>query len=76
MCLASGVGRATFIRELLVSMQEHIDSLAQAVELAKQNNVDAFSKIASTLREVGSDYEQLQLDIKRSHRRAMRKRNS
>jgi hypothetical protein len=75
MCDASGVGRATFIRELLVGMQPQIHGFAEAVELAKQNNLDAFSKMASTLRAVNDESEQLQLDIKRNHRAAMRKRN-
>ena len=74
MCEASGVGRATFIRELLVGMESQIGELAHSIELAKQNNLDAFSKMATALREVNGQSEQLMLDIKRSHRAAMRKR--
>ena len=74
MCSASGVGRATFIRELLVGMETQIHGLAEAVEMARQNNLDAFSKMASTLRSVNNQSDQLLLDIKRTHRAAMRKR--
>ena len=74
MCSASGVGRATFIRELLVGMEGHINGLAQAMELAKQNNLDAFSKMADTLRDVSNASSQLELDVRRQRRAAMRKR--
>ena len=74
MCEASGVGRATFIRELLVGMESHIHGLAEAVELARQNNVDAFSRMADTLREVNAKSTQLELDVRRQRRAAMRKR--
>ena len=74
MCEASGVGRATFIRELLVGMEGHIHGLAEAVELARQNNVDAFARMANTLREVNASSSQLELDVRRKHRAAMRKR--
>lgn len=74
MCDAGGVGRATFIRELLVGMEDHIHGLADAVEMAKQSNIDAFAKMASTLRNVNAQTEQLELEIKRTHRAAMRKR--
>lgn len=74
MCDASGVGRATFIRELLIGMEGHIDGLAQSVELAKKNNLDAFSKMADTLRDVSNTSAQLELDVRRQRRAAMRKR--
>ncbi len=74
MCDASGVGRATFIRELMVGMEGHIHALAESVELAKQNNLDAFSKLSKTMRDLSDNNQQMQLDIKRTHRAAMRKR--
>lgn len=74
MCEASGVGRATFIRELLIGMEHHILGMAEAVDLAKQNNVDAFARMAATLRQVGNDADQMALDLNRTHRAAMRKR--
>jgi hypothetical protein len=74
MCDASGVGRATLIRELLIGMEGHIHSLAESVELAKQNNLDAFSKLSKTMREISDESDQMSLDIKRTHRAAMRKR--
>jgi hypothetical protein len=74
MCAAAGVGRATFIRELLIGMESHIEHLAESIELAKQNNLDAFSRMASVLRNVASSSSQLELDLKRTHRAAMRKR--
>lgn len=74
MCAASGVGRATLIRELLVGMETQIHGLAESMELARQNNVDAFGRMAKVLREVGNDTEQLELEIQKSRRAAMRKR--
>ena len=74
MCAASGVGRATLIRELLVGMEPQLHELSEAMEMAKQNNVDAFGKMAKIMRAVGSNTEQLELEIKRTHRAAMRKR--
>lgn len=74
MCDASGVGRATFIRELLVGMETHIHGLAESVELAKQNNLDAFARMADTLRDVTNASTQLELEVRASRRAAMRKR--
>ena len=74
MCAASGVGRATLIRELLVGMETQIHGLAESMEMARQNNVDAFGRMAKVLREVGNDTEQLELEIQKSRRAAMRKR--
>ena len=71
---ASGVGRATFVREILVGMEVQFHDLAEAMEIAKQNKVDAFGKMAKFMRAVGQDTEQLELEIKRTHRAAMRKR--
>ena len=74
MCEASGVGRATFIRELLIGMEGHIIGLAESVELAKRNHIDAFGRMADTLRDVANVSHQLELDVRRQRRAAMRKR--
>lgn len=74
MCDASGVGRATFIRELLMGMEGHIIGLAESVELAKRNSIDAFGKMADTLRDVTNASQQLELEVRASRRAAMRKR--
>ena len=74
MCEASGVGRSTFIRELLIGMEGHIHGLAESVELAKQNNLDAFARMADTLRDVSNASTQLELEVRASRRAAMRKR--
>lgn len=74
LCAAGGIGRATFIRELLISMEAHILDLAESFELAKQNNVDAFGKLATVMRSLCNTSQQLELEVKRKHRAAMRKR--
>lgn len=74
MAAASGVGRATFVREILVGMETQFHELAEALEIARQNKVDSFGKMAKIMRNIGQSTEQLELEIKRTHRAAMRKR--
>jgi hypothetical protein len=71
---ATGAGRATIVREWLIEAAPQLAEFARAVELASKKNVDAFGVMAKVLNDAASATEQLQLDIKKSRRRAMRKR--
>lgn len=70
----AGIGRATFIREFLTDMKGHLNGLADAMDLAKKNNLDAFKVMANTLREVSQASEQIEMDLRKQRRAAMRKR--
>ena len=70
----TGAGRATIIREWLVEAQPLFAEMARAAELAAARNIDALDVMAKTLREAGSQVDQMQLDIRAKRRAAMRKR--
>lgn len=70
----TGAGRSTIVRELLESGLSNLSEMARALELAQGRNIDAFKVIADALRETGSEVEQLQLEVSRKRRAAMRKR--
>lgn len=70
----TGAGRATIVRELLESGLPNLSEMARALELAQGRNIDAFKVIADTLRATGNEVEQLQLEVTRKRRAAMRKR--
>lgn len=70
----TGAGRATIIREWLIEGLPQFAQLADAIELAAQKNIDAFTVMAKTLNEAARHADQLSLDIKKSRRAAMRKR--
>lgn len=70
----TGSGRATIIRELIIGNVGLLGEMAQALELASQKNTDAFTVMANSMRDVASQAGQLELDIKKQRRAAMRKR--
>lgn len=70
----TGAGRATIIRELLLEGRSGLKAMADALELAASKNVDAFGVIADVMRQVSNDAGQLELDIRKQRRAAMRKR--
>jgi metal-responsive CopG/Arc/MetJ family transcriptional regulator len=70
----TGVGRASFIRELLQDGLPQFQQMAHALELAKNKNVDVYRVMAETARDLSDSVDQLSLDIKTDRRRAMRKR--
>lgn len=74
MCALGGIGRATFIREFLTDMQGHLNGIVDAMELAKKSNIDAFKVMADTLREVSQVSSQMEIDLRKKRRAAMRKR--
>lgn len=71
----TGAGRATIVREWLIEGAPMFAEMAKAAELASAKNVDALKVMGDVLRAASADAEQLQLQIKRDRRAAMRKRN-
>lgn len=74
MSKATGAGRATIVREWLIEAAPQLGEFARALELASKKNVEAFGVMAKVLNETTDKADQLQLDIKRSRRRYMRKK--
>lgn len=72
----TGTGRASLIREWLEGMDSGIQAMAHALELAQKNNLDAFTVMASTMKDAIAQGEQAQLDLGRKRRAIMRKRAS
>ena len=70
----TGAGRATIVRELLIEGMPGLAQMADALELASQKNVDAFKIIADSMRDAASASSQMELDIRKKRRAAMRKR--
>lgn len=70
----TGAGRATIIRELLIEGLPGLVSMADALEMAAKQNVDAFKVIADVMRDVAHEAGQMELDIRKKRRAAMRKR--
>lgn len=73
---ATKLGRATIIREWLIEGLAGFEQMAAAIELAQQKNIDAFKVVAKALREVSAEADQMELEVKRVHRAARRKRVS
>jgi hypothetical protein len=67
-------GRATILREFILEALPGIAEMAYALELAQQKNLDAFKVMAKTIDQTVADSQQLSLDIKRTRRRAMRRK--
>jgi predicted DNA-binding protein len=71
---ATGTGKATFVREWLCEAVPQLDQLANAMELAKRGNTDAFDVMAKVMLGVTEGADQLTLDIKKTRRRVIRKK--
>lgn len=74
MAKAGGVGRATLIKDLLEGMAPSLIEMARATEMAKAKNIDAFKVISDHLTAAASQADQLSLDIRKTRRASMRKR--
>lgn len=74
MANATGVGRATLIKDLVTGMVPSLIEMARATELAKSKQLDALKVITDHLSAVTAQADQLNLDIKRKRRASMRKR--
>lgn len=70
----TGAGRATLIREFLHEAAPNFVQVAQALELAKNRNLDAFKVLSNSLDSQIAQSQQLSLDIKKTRRRAMRRK--
>ena len=70
----SGVGRATFVREILIDSLPMLNDMAKALEMASQKNLDAFKVISNAVRDATQKADQLRLDIDKTRRRAARRK--
>lgn len=70
----TGAGRATIIREWLVEASPQLAEMARALEMAQQKNVDAFKVIADGMRSTSNAASQLEMDLRKQRRAAMRKK--
>lgn len=71
---ATGTGRATMLREVVIEGLPGLREMAHALELAQKKNIDSFRVMAKVIGNVSDQAEQLQLDIKRTSRRMRRKK--
>ncbi len=70
----TSAGRATIIREWLIEGTPLFAEMARAAEMAAAKNMDALRVMGQVLREAGQQADQMELEIKRTHRAARRKR--
>lgn len=70
----TGAGRATIIREWLIEGEPGFEQMATALEMAKNNRMDAFKLMADSMRQASQNAEQLELEIRKTRRAMMRKR--
>ncbi len=69
----TNAGRASIIREWLVTGLPQWEQIAQALELATSRKLDAFKLLERTLDQTMEQAGQMKLDIKRTTRRMRRK---
>ena len=67
-------GRATIIREWMIGATPMFAEMATAAEMAAAKNIDALKVMGDVLRDAAGQANQLELEIKREHRAARRKR--
>jgi len=70
----TGAGRATIVREWLIEALPALEGFAKAAEMVTNKNIDAFLVMGQVLRDINATGSQLELDIKKSRKAAMRKR--
>lgn len=70
----TGAGRATFLREIIEGNLATFVTMADALDLAAEKHLDAFSVLARAMDQAADQAGQLSLDIKRTRRRAMRQK--
>lgn len=74
--LRTGTGRATMLREMLEANIGTFTTMADALDLAAEKKLDAFSVLAQSLDDLQEQAGQMSLDIKRTRRRAMRQKKA
>lgn len=72
----TGTGRATLLREMLEANIGTFTTMADALDLAAEKKLDAFSILAQSLDDLQEQAGQMSLDIKRTRRRAMRQKKA
>lgn len=70
----SGIGRASFIREMLLQSLPTFEAMAKGMEQAQAQNLDAFKTLVKAVDTVRSQADQIGLDLKSRHRRMARKK--
>lgn len=60
---AAGTGKASFVREWLVSMTPQLGQMADALEAAKAGQMDSLSMMSKTLRGAVQGGQQAQLEL-------------
>ncbi|WP_221444396.1 hypothetical protein, partial [Rhodanobacter sp. MP7CTX1] len=60
---AAGTGKASFVREWLVSMTPQLVQMAEALEAAKAGQMDSLSMMSKTLRGAVQGGQQAQLEL-------------
>lgn len=73
---ASGTGRATMLREVVIDGLPMFKQMADALEAAKAKNLDAFSMMSTTIDQLAGETQQMSLEMKRTSRRMRRKKKT
>lgn len=61
---AAGTGKASFVREWLITMSPQLQSMAEALEAARAGQVDSFAMMAKTMRSAIHGGQQAELELK------------
>ena len=71
---AAGTGKASFVREWLLGAQPALVEMAQALEMAREGNIDGLSLMSKTMRRALDQGEQAQLELGKVRAIARKKR--
>lgn len=72
----TGTGRATLLREMIEANLSTFLTMGDALDLAAEKKLDAFSVLSRTMDELQEQAGQMSLEIKRTRRRAMRQKKA
>lgn len=70
----TGVGRASYIREMLLQSLPTFEAMAQALDQAHAKNQDAFKTLTKAVASVQDQAGQIGLDLKTTRRRMAHKK--
>lgn len=70
----TGMGRATVVRQWMEAASPAMLEVAKGLELAQENNLDAYLLLANQIGSIAQDAGQISLDLKNTRRRLMRKK--
>lgn len=71
----TGMGRATIVRQWMEAAAPAMLDVAKSLELAQQNDLDAYRVLAKQIGGLANDAGQIALDLKNKRRALMRKRD-